>query len=290
MTRRVLCAFAFVALFASIAAAQQPSGYLDVMIVKVKPDKRADFDAIVKKIVDVNRRHQGDRWVASEVMYGEGNTVSFTSGRETLGDIDKGSDQFLNAMSEAYGQTGVGKVMQDFNNCIVSSRSEIRRRRPDLSIHMPSDLGALERMVADSRWVRTNAVHARPGHVADVEAQLKIIKEAMEKADPQNVTLVSQSIAGTEGTIFYISTYRIKVGGFDGGPSLHELLGQEGYEKYRSAVAESVQSIETMLTHFLPELSNPPESFLAASPDFWTPKPTALAKAASKASIKPVKK
>ena len=284
MKWKLLYAFALAVLLAPAAGAQQLEGYFDVMTVKVRPEKRADFDVIIKKMADANRHHQGDRWIASEISYGEGNTVYFTSPRATLGDVDKGMEMFMSAMGKAYGQPGLTKLFQDFNNCVVSSRSEIRRRRPDLSFNMPADMDTMERMVAESRYVRTTMARVLPGRVADYEAQLKVIKEAMEKADTKNVTAVSQSIAGTEGTVFYITTFRARIGGFDGGPSLGQVLGPDAFQKYRKALADTVAATETTISHFLPEMSNPPESFLAASPDYWKPKPTALAKTKPAAS------
>ena len=59
-------------------------GYLDVLTCKVKPEKRTDFDAVAKKMADANRRYKGDSFLASQVEYGEQNTVIFTSGRSFL--------------------------------------------------------------------------------------------------------------------------------------------------------------------------------------------------------------
>jgi quinol monooxygenase YgiN len=282
MSRKVLCAFALVFLcttgIPAQTPAQQPGGYLDVMIVKVKPERRADFDAIAKKIVDANRRNKGDIWIASEVSYGEGNTIYFTTPRASLGDIEQGMGKFMSAMNKDYGQAGVAKLFQDFNSCLVSSRSEIRRRRPDLSVNLPGDMSALEKMVAESRWLRTIRIELRPGHLTEFEAQMKTNGEALRKADPQGVIAVSQAVAGTPGTVFYVTSYRTSLGGFDGAVSLMQALGPAEYEKYSKTMADTVAGSETIITRFVPELSNPPESFLTASPDFWTPKPTALAR------------
>jgi hypothetical protein len=289
MTRRALCAFGSVLLLAAVVSAQQPASYLEVMTVKVKPEKRAEFDSITKKIVDVNRRHGGDLWVASEVGYGEGNTISFIMPRTTLADVDKGMEMFMGAMMKAYGETAMNKLFQDFNNCIVSSRTELRRQRPDLSANVPTDPAAMERKVAESRWLRTNVAHVRPGRSNDVETQMKAIKAALEKADSKEMIAITQSVAGAEGTVYYITTFRTSIGGFEEGPSMMQILPPDAYEKYRSTVADAVSKTETLITRFVPELSNPPQTFITASPDYWTPKPTALARPAA-ATEKSMKK
>ncbi|MBI3683448.1 MAG: hypothetical protein HY235_23995 [Acidobacteria bacterium] len=54
------------------------------MAVKVKADKRAEFDGIVKKMVAANRQHKGVNWTASGTVYGDRQTVYFTVSRPEL--------------------------------------------------------------------------------------------------------------------------------------------------------------------------------------------------------------
>jgi hypothetical protein len=78
---------------------------------------------------------------------------------------------------------------------------------------------------------------------------------------------------GSKGTTFYVSALRASLGGFDKNPTLREILGEEGYKRFLQVNAESVESTESALYRFSPELSNPPEEVMAAAPDFWQPKP-----------------
>jgi uncharacterized protein involved in type VI secretion and phage assembly len=57
------------------------------------------------------------------------------------------------------------------------------------------------------------------------------------------------------------------------------MLGEEGYAKFLKTNAEVVENTETVINHFLPELSNAPEDVVAAAPDYWRPKTTMAAKA-----------
>jgi hypothetical protein len=278
MRRTLFCVVASVMLFAAAVPAQQAGGYFDVLTVKVKPEKRMEFDAICKKFVEANRQHGGDLWIAAEVAYGESNTVYFTTPRTSIGEIEKGMERFMGAMAKAHGPDGMTKVFADLSSCVESMRSEIRRRRPDLSANMPSDPAALESMVAQARWIRTTILRVRPGHTPRLEEQMKASVDARTKADPKIVTGVSQSVAGADGTVYYVTTFRTSLAGFDNEPPLPQVLGATAYEKLRTVVADGVESIDVVISRFLPELSNPPQTFLTASPDFWTPKPSALAK------------
>jgi len=295
MMRRISWALTAVLVFALAAAGQmQPAQtqeqYLDIFSVKVKPEKRADFDAISKKIAQANRQNNGDTWVAIEAVYGESNTINFVSTRGNYGDIEKATDTFMGALGKAFGKAGTEKTFADFNSTLVSSRGEIRRRRWDLSSNAPADRAALSRLVGESRWLRTTIVRVRPGRVAEFEALLKEIKAARERSTPQETTLVSQVVAGQPGTVFYITALRPSLAGFDGGTPLPQLLGEESYQKFQKTNAEIVLSAETIISHFLPELSNAPEEVASAAPNFWRPKVVSARAAPSSNKVRPAVK
>jgi len=286
--KQLLLALATVAvpvICADSAAAQVYEGYLDVLTCKVKPEKRADFDALAKKMADANRRYKGDTFVTGQVEYGEQNTVIFTSGRENYAAIDKGIAAFEGALKEAYGP-GAIRIEQDFNACVISSQAEIRKRRGDLSINLPGDMAAVLKVVGSSRWVRTAAFHVRTGHVDDFEAQIKTVKQGLERSNPSGpIILVSQAVVGNRGAVFYLTTFRTSLADFDRvSPSLKEVLGMEGFKEYQKSNSENVQLIESTLSRYLPELSNPPKEVAEASSDFWNPKPAVMKKPAAKPS------
>jgi len=265
------------------AQAQQAVGdYLDVYIARVKPEKRAEFDAINAKMVAANRQNKGDIWLAMETVYGRGNQVSFISTRNSYGDVETAMGAFEQAMTKGLGKAAAEKLFQDFNQCVVSTRSEIRRRRWDLSSNAPTDPAAYAKLIADSRWLRTTEVHVRPGQAPAFEAQLKDLKAAREKASPPQTVLVSVAVAGQEGTVYYLTMLQKSLAAFDSVPTLQQLLGDEGYARFQKTSTETIAETETVINHFLPELSNPPEQIVALAPDFWKTKPVA-AKAAAKA-------
>ena len=267
-----------VVLLAALAVGQAQEQYLDVYIAQVKPEKRADFDAINKKIAAANHQNKGDSWIAMETVYGRGDRVTFTSTRNSYAEADKGTEMFIQALQKAYGKEGADKVMHDFEQCLANSRTELRRRRWDLSSNAPADAAAMAKMVGNTRFLRTTAVHVRPGQVAAFEALLKDLKTAREKASPPQTVMVSQAVAGQEGTVFYLTSLQTSMAGFDGMPTMPQMLGEEGYAKFLKTNAEVVEGTETVINHFLPELSNAPEDVVAVAPDYWRPK-AAMAKA-----------
>jgi len=126
MKRRAMWTAVALVLLATLAAGQAPEQYLDVYTVQVKPEKRADFDAITKRMVAANRQNKGDSWLTTETVYGQGDRVTFISIRQGYGDAEKASDTFYGAVQKALGKAGTDKLFLDYNQCVVSSRSEFR--------------------------------------------------------------------------------------------------------------------------------------------------------------------
>jgi hypothetical protein len=245
--------------------------YLDVFIVKVRPEKRADFDAIGRRIADANRKAKGDFWTAMTVEYGENNTVQFVSPRASYASIDSGMAAFMNAIKAAYSPGGVPKMMADVNSTILSSRSEIRRRRSDLTVNPPTDADGYNKLIGEARWLRTIKVSVRNGREADFEERAKEAKAALEKGTKW-VYFISQVIAGAPGNTYYVTTLQPSLAAFDSAPKLPELMGQEAFATWTKALAEDEITSETMMMRMMPELSNPPEEVAKIAPDFWQPK------------------
>jgi len=274
--QRAFWALTIVACLFLPVAVQAQGDYLDVYMVKAKPEKAADLESIAKKMVDANRRYNGDHWLAMETVYGEGDTIAFVSNRQDYADIDNATGAFMGALEKAYGKDGAEKMLNEWNSCLAGSRSELRKRRWDLSWKAPQP-GSYAKFIGESRVLRTTAVHVRPGHGPDFEALLKDIKTAEEQNPNTQPVLVSQVVEGGKGSIFYITGLRTEMGGFDKNPTLHDILGEEGYKKFLQISADSIESTESTLLRFSPEMSNPTNDILAAAPGFWQPKPVVAA-------------
>jgi quinol monooxygenase YgiN len=259
-------------LLAAPAALWAQGQYLDVYIAKVKPERTAEFEAIARKIADAERRNNGDPAVALVPMYGDNSTYIFISQRQDYADIDKGGEAFMSALHKALGKPGTEQLMQNLNNCLVSSRSEVRMRRPDLSSKMPGDPQAFAKLIGESRVLRTIVVHTRPGHGGDFEELLKEVSVKTEHTANSQPLLVSEVVEGGEDT-YYLTFLRSSLGGFDKNSTLMDILGKEGLAKFEKMIAESVASADSAIYRFSAELSNPPKDIAEAASDFWNPKP-----------------
>jgi len=165
------------------------------------------------------------------------------------------------------------KMGQDFNSCLVWSRSELRRRRWDLSRKPPTDPDGLRQAsIGESRLLRTTAVHIRSGHVPDFEALLKDMKESRRKESERPTGVRFPSREGSKGATFYISTLRSSFSGFDHNPTTREILGEEGYKKFQQINADTVETAESTLYRFAPDISILPTKSQKFAADFWRPK------------------
>jgi hypothetical protein len=265
-------------LLAEPAAAQMPEGYLDVFIAKVKMGKRAEFDTINKRIADINRKNKGDNWIAYEVTYGLGNTVYFVSPRANYAGAEEGTKAFEGSIAASIGKAGMQAMFTAFDSTVENERTEFRKRRWDLSANAPANMGAYLQLIGSSRFLRVATVRVRPGRALEYEAQLKKVKAAQEHANPGIVITVSQSIAGQDLGVYYISTAVKSLGDLDKIKTIQETLGS-GYEPYLRSLTEIAASTDVMIMRFLPELSNPPEEVVAVDPKFWRPAPAPVAAA-----------
>jgi quinol monooxygenase YgiN len=286
MLRGALRVSAACALFAAPAAAQVQNDLLDVFTVQVKPDKMAQFEAVGRKIAAANRQNKGSDWVALGQEYGQGHTIRFISTRPNFAAIEEANVAFMSAMNQTYGKTVTEQIFREGDSCMESARSEVRRRRWELSSNVPADAAAMARMVGEARYVQTTMLEVRPGQGPKVEEQLRAVKAAREKAAVKVTSLVSQAVAGQTGTVYYITTFRKSLGEIDTATPLAQLLGEDAYGKFLKASSESLLSTENTISRFRPDLSNPAELIVAAAPDFWRPTPAAASKGAKEGTPK----
>jgi hypothetical protein len=179
--------------------------------------------------------------------------------------------------------------MQDFGNCLSSTRGEFRRRRWDLSANAPTSESAMNQLIGQGRWLRAAIIRVRPGRGRDYEEQLRAVKQARERATTKTPTFVSQSVAGQSTTVYYITNIVNSLGALDTVPSVPDVLGEEGYKSYLKTVSEVVLSNEINVSRIVPELSHLNETVVSVAPEFWRPKPVVAAKpkATAAAEAKP---
>jgi hypothetical protein len=275
--KKLLTALSTILLCAPFLAAQQ-GGLLDDYIIHIKPDKRADFDMISKKVAEANRKAKGDAFIAFEQMYGPDYTVLYVSTRENFAAIETGMNSFMASINEAYGVGGMKKFMADSTPTIQSAAGRLRARRMDLSINFPKDMNAYYQLVGRARYLRITEYRVKAGLGPQFEHMASDVKTAYEKNDSNTIVLFSQAVAGAPSGTFYVSFLAPNMAAFDSAPSLRKVLGDEDYMKFSKEMSECVEFSESFMYHVNPEWSNPPKEVGDVAPDYWHSKVVSMAK------------
>jgi hypothetical protein len=276
--RKALWAVGFVAGLLLAAPSLRAQGtYLDIYIAKAKPEKATDLEALARKIADINRHNNGDHVLAMETLYGDGYTYVFTTQRQDYADVDKGGEAFMAALNKGLGKQASEKLLSDWNSCLVSSHSELRLRRPDLSSKFPKDPQSFAKLVGQSRVLRTITVRVRPGHLSEFEALLKEVNAHADRNPDTRPVLVSQLAEGGQGDVYYISFLRSSLGAMDKEPTLKDILGEEGLAKFEKGIGETATSSQSAIYRFRPDMSYPPQEVSDVAADYWQPKPVMAA-------------
>ena len=287
MARKVRWGICLVLLLGFCVAAQAQEGYLDEYVVHVKPGKRTEFDALIKKMAAANRSNHGDNWTATETVYGNADVVTFVSGRASYGDIEKASGALMGAMDKSMGRAATEKLFADLSDCSAESQGLLVRMRPDLSSNLPSDPAEREKTVGGQRWIRTTRIVVRFGMGPRFEELAKEVKAAREKTGAKTLVWINQSAAGDLNGVYYVNQLESSLAGFDeAGADLQKIMGKEAYENLIKSASEVIEREDVTINRFLPELSNPTENIASAAPDFWRPKAMAAKPAAKSGEAK----
>lgn len=251
---------------------QAQDSYVHLYIAHVKPEKRAEFDAVSKRIAEINRKNHGQNFLVYEEVFGDQNAIHYVGIPTKLEEMETTYDAFASAMIKEVGAAGMTKLIQEQNATLVSAHGELRRLSGELSANLPKDAAALYKMLGEARWLRTWIVRVRPARGSLYEAELARNKEAQERANPGVPIFVSTNSAGDWTGTFYTTTVAKTLGDFNKPKSMGEARGA-GYADFAKMAAEAFLDAKTVIYHVLPELSNPPAEVVAADPAFWRPAP-----------------
>ncbi len=167
---------------------------------------------------------------------------------------------------------------------LAGTRSIIATYREDLSYRTSINLPQM-------RYVSLTTVRVRPGHTEDYVTRRKMAIAALEKANINFPSVVYQISSGAPSGTYLTFRPLKSLAEMDGtgGTAFRDAMGAENMKKYQQLESEAILFTETILYSFSPKMSYVGKEFASADPDFWTPKPKALAKAAADAGSEKIK-
>jgi hypothetical protein len=147
--------------------------------------------------------------------------------------------------------------------------------------------------IADMRFMEFELFEVKPGHEADWDAAVKLVKDGYAKGIPDASWDMFQAVYGR--TTSYVVITPLKSlsevdRNFMASQKFVEAMGADGMKKLGELSAAALVSIETNLFSINPHMSYVSDEVAASAPDFWRPKtgaaPAAKAKS-GKAEAKP---
>ena len=123
----------------------------------------------------------------------------------------------------------------------------------------------------------------RPGHDADWDKIVKMVKAAYEKI-PDVRWACYYAQYGQEGSTYVVFTPMKSASeidkGFDQDKQFMANMGEDGMKKFSELLAAAIETSQHNLFAFSPAMSYVSDEWIKADPDFWKPKPAAAPKKA----------
>ncbi len=207
-------------------------------------------------------------WLAASNLTGDMRQVVYLSAYNNYAGIETDLASFEKIAAEA--------VKANPNFAAESGASErapmgtIAKYREDLS-YQPDKVPGPQ-----TKYWEVTTIMLKPGHMTDFAELVKDEIGLLKTAGMDENFLVYQVMAGlpSTGSAFYIVKPMKSLAEMDAGDSekAKAVFTPIIRRQFESQVAKMVSHIESNLLMVRPDLSRPPQTFLAANPDFWTVK------------------
>jgi hypothetical protein len=139
--------------------------------------------------------------------------------------------------------------------------------------------------IPEMRYFEIETICLHPGHDKDWEDLVALFQTTAAKINIDEHDIFFEAHYGAANGTIYIFTPRKSLGDLDAamgtGKAFEDALGSDGRKKWAELIQAAVATDSTTLVRFSPEMSYPPEEWVKADPDFWTPKPMTAPKAAA---------
>jgi hypothetical protein len=164
-----------------------------------------------------------------------------------------------------------GDLLTEFDQSVWS-------RRDDLSFNAGNLQG--------DRYMEIIQFVIRPGHTSEWEEVVKMVQEGYKKGVPDANWAMFQMLYGTGGNTFIAVIKYKSLAEADknmaSNKQFADAMGEDGLKKLDELEAKCVESRQTNLFAFSPEMSYPPDAWTKAEPDYWKqPKAAPAAKKAA---------
>ncbi len=219
-------------------------------------------------------------WIVLESLTGDSEVLSFDP-FDSFAHIGKAFAEW-GPIYAAHAE--LGKFQAQINGALASQRTIVAERRDDLS-YRPNRID-----LSKARFLRVLEVRLHPGHEGEFAEAFKTLAAAYEKTESDLPWVVYQVNVGMSSPTFFAFVPMRTLAQNDDllnlRGQLHEAEG-EAAERMQQIARSAYAQTESNLYAISPEKSHVSKEFAAGDPEFWTPKPPAPTRAATKKKSKP---
>jgi hypothetical protein len=214
-------------------------------------------------------------WLAGMPLVGNGSEVTYVMFLNDFASMEKVVAAFEKAGPEMYQKNAA--LVTEGMAAISHSHSVLAEVEPELSFGQAPDPAQV------TRW-RVMQFQVRPGMGEQFEDLIKEVKELHAKANDGVHVTVYRLVDGAPGPVFFIVRPLRTLADLDqeSSPAFKALLTPLLKNHFNEVIKKTVVAQKSTLFTVQPRLSNPPKSYLAANPGFWSVKEPAPAVAKSK--------
>lgn len=269
----------FVLLSGAGAAQAQgdPPPVIRVYVEQVKPGKNAAHEKSESNFARTfAKANYPAHYIGLNAMSGA-NEAWFVEAHGSFADVEKAEKA-----GDAPALKGdLDQVMATDGEYLSGMRSLIGVFRKDLSYEPESAPG-----LAKSRYMNVVTLRFKMGSDQQLAANVKEMVKIYNSAQMQQPMLVYQIISGAQGGTYLLFEPFVSLAEWDKYPAMMQALRTAGGHKFDALQKEFTDITvfeEGRLMSISPAMSYVSKETAAGSPDFWTPKPKAAAKPASRA-------
>src|SRR5208282_3484716 len=137
--------------------------------------------------------------------------------------------------------------------------------------------------ISHMRYLEISSYHVRPGHTAEWNEAVKMVKDAYENGVPGSHWAMYEQVYGGDGGTYLVLTARKTLAELDRrveeSKEFAAAMGTDGMKRLNDLVAKAVESSQHQLFSFNAHMSYVEDAWIKADPDFWKPKAAAAPEA-----------
>lgn len=191
----------------------------------------------------------------------------FLSGFASFADMET-AEKSMDANPNPAAAAAIERANVADGDLLSSSDESTWVRRDDMSMNSHGLMG--------DRYMQISSYTVRPGHGAEWEELVKMVKAGYAKGVPDGSWDMFENHYGSTGEVYLVVTLLKSMSEVDGmlgsDKAFADAMGADGMKKMGELEARCIESQQRSLFAISPAMSNPPEEWVKAEPEFWAPK------------------